>query len=327
MKQKILNILKRNQDWVSGETLCRGLGVSRTAVWKHISGLREDGYQIEAKANLGYRLIASPDVPFPAEVMSGLSATVFGHNLVHLEEVASTNAEAKKLAREGCPEGTVIIAETQNGGKGRLGRAWFSPRAGGLWFSIVLRPPVNLIDTPQVTMVAAVSVATAIREHTGVPAGIKWPNDILVDGKKICGILVELNAEMDRVDFMVAGIGLNVNIGKGEFPPELADIATSLSMESGRHIYRVPLLRSLLQQFETWYYRWLNEGFAVVLDKWRHMCVTLDCPVTVHTVKETYSGYAFDVDDTGALLVRTRDGSVQRLVAGEVTLRKQLRKQ
>lgn len=322
MRQKILNILKHNQDWVSGEMLCRDLGVSRTAVWKHISGLREDGYRIEAKANLGYRLTDSPDVPFPAEVKTGLTTSVFGCNLVHMGEVASTNAEAKKLAREGCPEGTVIIAETQNGGKGRLGRVWFTPWSRGLWFSMVLRPPVNLIDTPQITMVAAVSVATAIREHTGVAAGIKWPNDILVDGKKVCGILVELNAEMDRVNFMVAGIGLNVNIKKDEFPPELENIATSLEIESGQHIYRVPLLRSLLQHFESWYYRWLNEGFAIILKNWRQLCVTLDCPVTVHTIKESYSGYAFDVDDTGALLVRTEDGAVQRLVAGEVTLRK-----
>ena len=323
MRQKILNALKHNLDWVSGEVLCRELGVSRTAVWKHISSLREDGYRIEAKANLGYRLTGSPDVPFPAEVMTGLTTSVFGCNLVHMEEVASTNAEAKKLAREGCPEGTVIIAEAQNGGKGRLGRTWFSPWSRGLWFSLVLRPPVNLIDTPQITMVAAVSVATAIREYTGVAAGIKWPNDILVDGKKVCGILVELNAEMDRVNFMVAGVGLNVNIKKDEFPPELAAMATSLGIESGQHIYRVPLLRSLLQHFESWYYRWLNEGFAIILKNWRQMCVTLDCPVTVHTVKESYSGYAFDVDDTGALLVRTEDGAVQRLVAGEVTLRKQ----
>lgn len=323
MRLKILNILKNNQDWVSGETLCRELGVSRTAVWKHVSGLREDGYRIEARANLGYRLTDAPDIPYPAEVMSGLSTSVLGLNLVHMEEVASTNAEAKKLAREGCPEGTVIVAETQKGGKGRLGRVWFSPRSRGLWFSIVLRPPINLVDTPQVTMVTAVAVATAVREHTGVPAGIKWPNDILVDGKKICGILVELNAEMDCVNFLVAGIGLNVNIKKNEFPPELADIVTSLEIESGRHIYRVPLLRCLLQHLEKWYHRWLNEGFAAVLNKWRQMCVTLDCPVTVHTIKETYSGYAVDVDDTGALLVRTGDGSVQRLIAGEVTLRKQ----
>jgi BirA family biotin operon repressor/biotin-[acetyl-CoA-carboxylase] ligase len=323
MKNKIIDILKRqNGNWISGEALCRELGVSRTAVWKHIRGLREGGYDIEARANLGYRLLGSPDVPFPAEVASGLSTVFTGRRIEYFRDLPSTNAEAKNLAREGCAEGTVVIAECQNGGRGRMGRSWFSPGNKGLWFSIVLRPPVNPVETPQVTMVAAVAVATALREHAGVPAGIKWPNDILLEGKKVCGILVELNAEADRVDFMVAGIGLNVNISRDEFPPEIRDIATSLQIASGRPVSRVPLLRALLESFEKWYGCWLEQGFAPVLKKWRELCVTLDCPVTVHTMKESFSGHALDVDDTGALLVRTEDGAIQRLIAGEVSLRK-----
>ncbi|MFA7468583.1 MAG: biotin--[acetyl-CoA-carboxylase] ligase [Desulfotomaculaceae bacterium] len=322
MKNRILEILKQTGDWASGETLCREMGVSRTAVWKHIRSLREDGYHIEARSNLGYRLLQAPDIPLPGEIAAGLLTVVMGQRIEYLPELPSTNDAARKLARAGCPEGTVVVTESQTGGKGRMGRPWFSPRGKGLWFTIVLRPPVNPAQTPQVTMVAAVAVAETIREHTGVEADIKWPNDILVHGKKLCGILVELNAEMDRVNFMVVGMGLNVNVPRSEFPPEISNIATSLQAESGRHIPRVPLLRALLKSFEDWYRLWLDEGFAPILSKWRELCVTLDCPVTVHTIRESYTGHAIDVDQTGALLVKTEDGSIERLLAGEVTLRK-----
>ncbi len=322
MKRKILDMLKQQQTWVSGEQLCRELGVSRTAVWKHIGSLREDGYDIEARANLGYRLRRVPDTPFPAEVIAGLDTAVVGRRVEYYPEVASTNEEARQLAQAGCAEGTVVVADAQNGGKGRMGRGWFSPRAKGLWFSVVLRPPVNPMETPQVTMVAAVAVAAALREHTGVRAGIKWPNDILVKGRKICGILVELNAEADRVNFMVAGVGLNVNVARDEFPPEVRDTATSLLQETGRHVPRVPLFRAVLAQLDRWYGRWLEEGFASVLDAWRRLCVTLDCPVTVHTMRDSFHGHALDVDETGALLVRTPEGQIKRLLAGEVTLRR-----
>lgn len=322
MKNKILSILKQNNEWVSGEFLCKELGVSRTAIWKHIRSLRENGYDIEARANLGYRLLNTPDVPFPGEVTAGLSTSVIGVRLEYFTELPSTNGEAKKLAREGLPEGTVVVTESQTGGKGRMGRYWFTPRAKGLWFSIILRPPVNPVQTPQVTMVVAVAVAMAVRKHTGVAVGIKWPNDILVQNKKLCGILVELNAEMDRVNFMVAGIGINVNIDREELPEDISKIATSLKIEVGQYIPRVPLLRAVLESLEEWYFCWLNKGFKPVLQKWRELCVTLDCPVTVHTMNGSYEGYALDVDDSGMLMVRTPDGAVQRLVAGEVSLRK-----
>lgn len=322
MKSSILHILKQSSDWVSGENLCRDLGVSRTAVWKHIRGLREDDYDIEARANLGYRLLSVPDVPYPDEVADGLGTAVIGNRIDFFTDLPTTNGKAKELALAGCPEGTVVVAESQSGGKGRMDRVWFSPESRGLWFTVVLRPQVNLVETPQSTMVVAVAVALAIHENTGVAVDIKWPNDLLVEGKKICGILVELNAEMDRVNFMVAGIGLNVNIDHGEFPSELSDMATSLKIAAGHHIPRVPLLRAILQSFEVWYQRWLQDGFAPVLNMWRELCVTLDCPVTVHNIKESYIGHAIDVDETGALLVKLPDSTVQRLVAGEVSLRK-----
>lgn len=321
MKNKILDVLKHNHDWVSGELLRKDLGVSRTAVWKHIRSLREDGYGIEARVNLGYRLREVPDIPFPGEVADGLQTTLMGARVEYFTELSSTNIEAKNLARAGCAEGTVVVAESQSTGKGRMGRYWFSPRAKGLWFSTVLRPLVNPMDAPQVTMVVAVALALAIRKH-GALADIKWPNDILIEGKKVCGILVELSAEMDRVNFIVIGAGLNVHVDRDEFPPELVDIATSLKIETGKYIPRVPLLRSILESLEIWYKVWLNDGFVPVLKKWRELCVILDCPVTVHTLKGSYVGHALDVDESGALMVQTSDGTVQRLVAGEVSVRK-----
>lgn len=326
MKNNIIQTLKAQQgNWVSGAMLCQSLGVSRTAVWKHVGGLREAGYDIEARANLGYRLVSSPDAPLPTEVIPGLSTRFMGQKLAYYPHLGSTNAEANQLARSGCPEGMVVVAEEQQGGRGRLGRGWFSPGQRGLWFSVVLRPPVAIGDTPQVTMVLAVAVAMALREHAGVAADIKWPNDILVQGKKICGILVELKAEMDLVHFLVAGIGINVNLAREDFPRELVETATSLQLETGALVPRVPLLRAVLVSLERWYQLWLREGFAPVLAAWRGLCVTLNCPVTIHNSPggQSYTGQALDVDETGALLVqRDDDGTVERLMAGEVSLRK-----
>ena len=323
MKSTILNILKEQKsDWLSGEFLSAKLGVSRTAVWKNIQALREAGYEIESRANLGYRLLSVPDIPYPDEVAAGLQTQLIGNRIEHFFETTSSNEEAKKLAREGCPEGTLVIAESQTKGRGLISRPWFAPAKTGLWFSVVLRPRVALADTPQLTMVMAVAVAEAVNEHIGAKGGIKWPNDLLFEGKKLCGILVELNAEMDLTDFLVAGIGLNVNIDQEMFPAELGEIATSVKVAAGRHVPRVPLLQSVLRSIEAWYLRWLREGFVPVLTRWREMCVTLGCPVTVHSLQESYEGYALDVDETGALLVRVEDGSVKRLIAGEVSLRK-----
>ena len=323
MKSTILRELKEQKGlWVSGESLSVKLGVTRTATWKHIKGLRDAGYNIESKANLGYRLLSVPDIPYPSEIAHGLLSQLIGSQVKYFAQVSSTNEEAKKMAHQGCPEGLVVVAETQTGGKGRIARLWFSPPQKGLWFSIVLRPQVALVDTPQLTMVMAVAVAEAVNKHTGAGAGIKWPNDLLVQDKKLCGILVELSAEMDRANFLVVGIGLNVNIDAEQFPAEIADIATSLKIATGKYILRTPLLQEILQAIDNWYLCWLKEGFIPVLDRWREMCVTLNCPVTVHGLKDSYDGYATDVDETGALLVETSDGSVKRLIAGEVSLRK-----
>ena len=322
MKGEILRLLKINYpEYVSGELICRNLGVTRTAVWKHVRTLRADGYIIEAQTNAGYRLKASPDFLYPEEVTDNLTTTIIGQQVHYYASLASTNEVAKDLAREGCPEGALVIAEEQAGGRGRLGRGWFSPYALGIWASLVLRPTVSPMDVSQLTMVTAVALARALGRETRLPVGIKWPNDLLIDGKKVCGILTEMSADMDRVKYAVVGMGLNVNIGREDFQPELLNVATSLSLEAGKSFSRLILLKAILIELEHKYQAWLDHGFTSLLDEWREMCVTLNCPVTIHTLRESWEGYAEGVNEFGALQVRTASGELRCLTAGEVSLR------
>ncbi|MCL6634836.1 MAG: biotin--[acetyl-CoA-carboxylase] ligase [Peptococcaceae bacterium] len=322
MKEAILRLLKeRRPEYVSGEEICRSLDVTRTAVWKHIQALREDGYMIDARPRAGYLLTGVPDRLFPEEIRDGLATRFMGRTVFYSESISSTNDLAKELARKGAGEGSLVVAEEQTGGKGRLGRGWFSPRYKGIWFSLILHPPVDPSEASRVTMLAAVAVASAIRKSTGVAAGIKWPNDLLAGGKKICGILAELSAEMDRINHLVVGVGINANLDAGDFPEEVRSAATSLKMEAGRTVSRVRLLQECLTEFERWYTAWLDGGFAPVLARWKDMAISLHCPVRIHTLNKSWDGWAEDVDEDGALLVRLPGGGVQRLVSGEVSLR------
>ena len=322
LKEAILGLLKHNRpEYLSGEDICKSLNVTRTAVWKHIQTLREEGYVIDARSRTGYRLTGIPDRLLPAEIRDGLSTRVMGREIDYSAETASTNEVAKEGASKGAEEGLLVVTEEQTGGKGRLGRQWHAPRYKGIYFSLLLYPPVNPSRASQLTMLAAVSLASAIRSETGVEAGIKWPNDLLVRGRKICGILAELSAEVNRIGHLVIGMGINANQDPGDFPEELQDKATSLKLESGRAVPRVRLLQASLESFEHWYGVWLEQGFEPVLAVWKQMSVSLNCPVRIHTLDKSWDGWAEDVDSDGALLLRRPDGSLQRLVSGEVSLR------
>lgn len=322
MREAILSLLKnRMPEYVSGEEICKILDVTRTAVWKHIQALREDGYEIDARPRAGYALAGIPDRLFPEEIRDGLSTRFIGRNIFYWDSVSSTNDQAKGLARGGAGEGSLVVAEEQTGGKGRLGRSWHSPKYKGIYFSLVLYPVISPYGASQVTMAAAVALAEAIRKETGVVAGIKWPNDLLASGKKICGILTELSAEMDKINYMVVGAGINANQDAGDFPGEVRSTATSLKAEAGRTISRIRLLQASLEEFERWYETWLAQGFAPVLAKWKELSVSLNCPVRVHTLNKSWDGWAEDVDEGGALLLRTPGGELQKLVSGEISLR------
>lgn len=322
MKDRILDRLLRNQgEYVSGEELSREFGVSRTAIWKHIADLRGDGYQIEAHSRLGYRLQGSPDRLLSAEVRRWMEAGGLGAKIIHRESVGSTNDEARALAAAGAPEGTVVVAEEQTGGKGRLGRRWESPRGTGVWLSVILKPPLPPAEVSPLTLVAAVAVAEAIERATGLRPGIKWPNDVLVNGRKVCGILTELSAEVERINHVILGIGINVNLGSTDLPEEVRGSASSLAAEAGAPVSRARLAGELLSRLDYWYRVFLRQGFDPAREVWKRYSVTLGRPVTATGRTSRIEGTAVDVDASGALVIETPEGSRQRVLAGEVTLR------
>ena len=322
MRSKILELLRTaGSEFISGEEIANRLGVSRTAVWKHIKELREAGYSVASQPRHGYSLTEVPDTLLPEEVKYGLGTHCIGKEIVYFDSVGSTNVEAKKLAAKGAPEGTVVVAEEQGHGRGRMDRSYFAPKEKGIWFSVILRPKFLPQEAPKCTLLAAVSVAKAM-ETIGLKAGIKWPNDIVEDGRKLVGILTEMHAEMDRIDYIVIGTGINVNIAPEEFPEEIRDTATSLSIMKGAHVPRTEFFRSVLEAMEGFYETACEKGFAPVLEEWKKYSVTLGQEVQVIGIGEhaSFSGIAADIDEDGALLVDTQEGR-RRVLAGDVSIR------
>jgi BirA family biotin operon repressor/biotin-[acetyl-CoA-carboxylase] ligase len=314
---EVLQVLRGAADAVSGEYLAAQLGLSRTAVWKRVHRLKAQGYVIEGSPRRGYRLLAVPDKLLPAEVLQGLQARLLKGPVHYFETLDSTNNLAKELAARGAPEGTVVVAEAQTGGRGRLGREWDSPPGLGLYVSLVLRPMLPPMDLPQITLTTAVAVARAVRRVAGVAPGIKWPNDLILNGKKLGGVLTEMETESDRIRHVVVGLGLNVN--NPGFPPELAATATSLTLATGGAFSRVDLLKAWLEEFDGLYDRFLNQGFGEILEEWKEFAVTLGRPVTVRQGPREISGLALDVAPDGALLLRTADREIVRVISGEIT--------
>lgn len=320
MQSKILELLRSVGDgFISGEDIAGKLGVSRTAVWKHINELKRAGYDIVSQPHRGYALREAPDILLSNELRPLLNTVTIGREIIHYDAVSSSNNEAKRLAIAGAKDGTVVVAEEQGAGKGRLSRGWFSPHGKGIWFSVIIRPPFLPQDAPKCTLMAAVAIVRAVRKY-GLDLGIKWPNDILYEGKKLVGILTEMNAEMERINYIVIGTGVNVNIWPEDFPEEVRDIATSLAMAKGEEIPRKELFARILNAFDDLYQSVLKEGFASVLDEWRQYTVTLGRVVNVVGVKETFYGDAVDIDEDGALLIET-PGGIRKVLAGDVSIR------
>lgn len=325
MRDRILSCLRESQGKpVSGEAISKRFGVTRAAIWKHMQALKEEGYEIETVPRKGYRLIGTPDRLLPSEVLSGLKTRWLGKNVLYEDSVSSTNDMAKRAAAEGCAHGTIALAEEQGQGRGRLTRGWFSPYAKGVWFSCVFRPTFLPQEAAKCTLMAAVALARAFERYPGIQVGIKWPNDILSpDGKKLVGILAEMNAEMDGINFMVIGMGVNVNSLLEEFPEELQSLATSLRILSGGgELDRKKLLHVMLEELENAFDDVSKNGFDGLLDEWRKRSVTLGRRVNVISSEKTYSGSALDIDRQGALLVkRDSDGVVEQVWAGDVSIR------
>ena len=314
MKIRILNYLKSSKDFVSGEEISRALAVSRTAVWKYIKQLQDEGFSIEAISRRGYRLCKEPDKLFPESVQENLGTKVFGKKIIYLESVDSTMDLASKSALEGAEEGTVICAEQQTKGRGRLGRSWISPKGKGIYFSVILRPRISLAEASQLTLVFAVALCQAIRISTGIKAMIKWPNDILINRKKAVGILTELSAETDRINFVILGVGINVS---GKMPLSLPG-ATCLQEETDKKISRIKLFQEILRQMEEYYELFHKQGFVPIADVWRSLSATLNTRVKVLEFNKITQGTAVDIDAQGALLIREKSGAIIKKISGDV---------
>ena len=304
-------------EFTSGEALSDKLGLSRTAVWKHVNALRLKGYRIDAIPARGYRLVEVPDRLTALELAPLLNTHDVGAGIHAFETLPSTNVTAFELAREGAAHGEIVIAEEQTQGKGRRGRAWVSPKGQNLYFSVILRPDLPPHVAPELTLVAAVALAETI-EDSGLKATIKWPNDVQVGGKKVGGILTELSAEVDVIHFVILGMGVNLNIAAADFPPELKDIATSLSEAKGARVSRSLFAAALFTRLEEWLDLHQEQGFAPVRDAWKKYASTLGQEVLVKTEGKELQGVAEDVDERGALLLRLPDGKLERVLAGDV---------
>lgn len=320
MKTEILKMLRESDGYLSGQQLCNQLGVSRTAVWKIIGQLREEGYEIQAVRNKGYRLVQGADVITRAELASSLNTAWAGSNLVYYDSTDSTNTRARRLAEEGAPHGTLVVADSQTAGKGRRGRHWEAPAGTGIWMTLVLKPDILPQSASMLTLVAALAVAEGIRRTTGLEAAIKWPNDIVCSGKKVCGILTEMSTEAEWIRYVIIGVGINVNIE--HFPEELSEKATSLKLELGRQVKRSELTGAVMTAFEHYYAVFAGSGdLSGLTDTYNGWSANVGRTVEVLDPAGTYCGEALGIDSQGALLVKCSEGEVKSVISGEVSVR------
>jgi BirA family biotin operon repressor/biotin-[acetyl-CoA-carboxylase] ligase len=317
---EILNILIKNKgDFISGEEISERLNVSRTAIWKHIEELRAVGFEIESRRRTGYMLVKSPDRLFPSLLRNGLETSFIGRDYHYLDSVDSTNNHARGLAVRGFTNGIVVAAEEQVGGKGRRGRVWASPYAQGIWMSVILKPEIVPQKAPGLTLLAAVAVSKTVNRICSLPAVIKWPNDVLVNERKVCGILTELAAEPELIHHAIIGIGLNVNTLS--FPAEIEDTATSLAKEAGMKFDRISLMQALLFELEQAYITFSEQGMVPIIELWRQCSSTLGRKVKIVTASQTFEGYAEDIEPDGRLKVKKDTGETVFVSSADVSLR------
>jgi len=314
MKEKILALLRNSETYVSGEEISRHLGISRSAIWKHIQELRQLGYEIIAVPHLGYELSSIPDRLLPNEISLGLNTKIIGKEIHYYEMISSTMDIAMEFGVKGCKEGLVVCAEGQYKGRGRLSRFWSSPKNRGIYLSLILKPKISPTESPKLTLLSAVAVCQAIRKIAKLDCFIKWPNDLIINNKKVGGILTEMNAEMDMVKFVIIGLGINANTPESLLPPK----ATSLKEQLGERISRIELTKQILREIEKEYLLFQREGFEPIIKEWKKLSITLGHRVKVQFHKEHLEGEALNIDSDGALLVRRDSGFVERVTAGDI---------
>jgi BirA family biotin operon repressor/biotin-[acetyl-CoA-carboxylase] ligase len=322
-REAVLAAIREKQgQWVSGGALSKELGVSRTAVWKQVKILQAEGYAIETSPKKGYRLTVVPDILSAAEVVSGLQTQVLGReNYFYFAEIDSTNNHAKELAAKNSPEGTIVVAERQTAGRGRRGRAWHSQPGQGIYMSLIMRPPLSLNQLSRVTPSIAVAVAETLEKQLDLKPGIKWPNDVLINGRKIAGILTEAVTDMDGIEYIIIGIGLNVNQRVEDFPEEFRDAVTSTREEVKHPVSRVKLLQELLLQLEKRYRQLTGGEFSLILERFRELSVVIGRDIKLDSVNGVTAGRAIDIDNNGFLTVRDVMGNIHNVMSGEIFLK------
>ena len=320
MKEEILRLLRSADGYISGQELCNRFGVSRTAMWKAINQLKEAGYEIEAQQNKGYRLMAAPDLMTEAEIKSLMHTEWVAKEVLYFDTIDSTNTKAQELAEKGYPSGTLVVADKQESGKGRRGRSWVSPSGTGIFMTLMIKPDINPNNASMLTLVAALAVAKAITSVTGEEALIKWPNDIVVNGKKVCGILTEMNAQFDYINHIVVGIGINVH--NESFPEEISQMASSLMIEAGgKRFHRAQIIAETMSYFEQYYDTFLKtQDLSALVREYDELLVNMNKAVRVLDPKEPFDGKAMGITPKGELIVDTWE-SRKLVSSGEVSVR------
>lgn len=320
MKEEILRLLRSADGYISGQELCNRFGVSRTAVWKAINQLKEAGYEIEAQQNKGYRLMAAPDLMTEAEIKSLMHTDWVAKEVLYFDTIDSTNTKAQELAEKGYPSGTLVVADKQESGKGRRGRSWVSPSGTGIFMTLMIKPDINPNNASMLTLVAALAVAKAITSVTGEEAMIKWPNDIVINGKKVCGILTEMNAQFDYINHIVVGIGINVH--NESFPEEISQMASSLMIEAGgKRFHRAQIIAETMSYFEQYYDTFLEtQDLSALVREYDELLVNRNKSVRVLDPKEPFDGKAMGITPKGELIVDTWE-SRKLVSSGEVSVR------
>lgn len=319
MKEELIKLLEKNEgQFVSGEHISRLLGCSRTAIWKHIDTLRKNGYEVESAPRKGYRLIKRGDDVQPHDIKLNLDTDVLGQEQTYFSSVDSTQKVAHQLQQKGVKEGHLVVADEQTEGKGRLSRVWHSPAKTSVSMSLLLRPHLPPQKTPQLTLLTAVAVVRAIKQVTAVSADIKWPNDVLINGRKVVGILTEIQSEPDVVHSVIIGIGINVNQTKEEIPPQLQEKSTSLFIEINKRFSRAKLIAQVLNELEVLYKIYMNEGFEPIKLLWESHTISIGTHLHARTATKSIYGYAKGITNEGALLIEDENGEIHQIFSADI---------
>lgn len=326
IKTSILKMLRDSDGYISGQSLCETFGVSRTAVWKYVNQLKEEGYEFDAVSNKGYRIVEYPDIITKEEIESQLQDGLAVKKVVYYDETDSTNTRAKLAAEAGEESGTLFVTECQTGGKGRRGRSWISPAGSGIWMSLLLRPDIKPYDASMLTIVVAMATARAIAEvvkndtDSDAECMIKWPNDIVLGDRKICGILTEMSAELEQINYVVVGIGINVNTT--DFDDSIKDTASSIYVQTNDHVKRSDIIAAFARHFTGYYKEFVKTcDLSGLMEDYNKCLINAGREVRIIERNGEYTAAAAGIDEEGRLIVKKSDGTVEKIVAGEVSVR------